>query len=69
VIVIVGMIDMNNSDRSIRFPEIMLGVFIVILLMAVYNIGWIASANTIKTECQKLGSFYVGEQVVECKLK
>jgi hypothetical protein len=47
----------------------MMGVSIVIVIIAFYNIGWIASANTIKTECQKLGSFYVGDQVIECKLK
>jgi hypothetical protein len=69
VIVIVGMIDMSNSDRSSRFLEIMMGVSIVIVIIAFYNIGWIASANTIKTECQKLGSFYVGDHVIECKLK
>jgi hypothetical protein len=31
--------------------------------------GWIMAHHTIATECQKLGAFYVGSTVYECKEK
>ena len=36
---------------------------------AVVAFTWSLSATTIAIECKKLGSFYVGQQVFECKLK
>lgn len=32
-------------------------------------IGWILAHNTVATECEKLGSFYVGDKVFKCELK
>ena len=31
--------------------------------------GWIQAHQTVATECEKLGSFYVGDKVYECKLR
>ena len=30
---------------------------------------WVLAHSTIATECRKLGAFYVGETVFECKVK
>ena len=30
---------------------------------------WIVAHSTIATECRKLGAFYVGETVFECKVR
>ena len=32
-------------------------------------LGWIIAHNTVAVECQKLGSFYVGDKVFKCELK
>jgi hypothetical protein len=48
-------------------------VFFTLFEVAVTILVWTVSrANAhgvISTECQKLGAFYVGEKVFECKLK
>jgi hypothetical protein len=31
--------------------------------------GWIAGHTTVATECERLGGFYVGSTVYQCKLK
>ncbi len=42
-------------------------VYSVIAIIA--GVSWIFSASTIASECQKLGAFYVGSTVYECKIK
>ncbi len=42
-------------------------VYSVIAIIA--GISWAFSASTIASECQKLGAFYVGSTVYECKIK
>lgn len=32
-------------------------------------LGWTEAHSTVATECQRLGSFYVGKQTFECKVK
>ncbi len=32
-----------------------------------YIIGWGCAHHVIATECKKLGKFYVGEEVFECR--
>ena len=32
-------------------------------------VGWIKAHKTISSECKKLGGFYVGDEVFDCKLK
>ncbi len=47
----------------------LLGVFLVIVFWAAILIGWVVAHNTVATECKKLGSFYVGDTVYECRVK
>jgi TM2 domain-containing membrane protein YozV len=47
----------------------LLGVFLVIVFWAAILIGWVVAHNTVAKECKKLGSFYVGNTVYECKVK
>jgi hypothetical protein len=42
-------------------------VYSVIAIIA--GVSWVFSASTIASECQKLGAFYVGSTVYECKIK
>jgi hypothetical protein len=39
-----------------------------VIAIAVF-VGWIAAHGTVAHECKKLGGFYVGETVYECKVK
>lgn len=32
-----------------------------------YNVGSVIAHNIVKTECQRLGKFYVGQTVYDCK--
>ena len=49
------------TDRELVIPitTFLFGLFL----------GWIYAHNTVANECGKLGSFYVGDKVYECKLK
>ena len=31
--------------------------------------GWVIAHKTIASECKRLGGFYVGDEVFDCKLK
>ena len=44
-------------------------VFISIIAVLLFGLGWITSATTIVHECKKLGGFYVSNSVYECKVK
>lgn len=33
------------------------------------SIGRIGAHNTVATECERLGAFYVGKNIYECQLK
>lgn len=39
----------------------------VIAALVGYNSGWIRAHRTVLTECERLGSFYVGTTVVKCE--
>lgn len=41
-------------------------LMLVIGLFIGYNLGWLKAHNTIATECQRLGSFYVGSKTFKC---
>lgn len=47
----------------------LLGVFLVMVFWAAVFLGWAVAHNTVAKECQKMGSFYVGDTVYECKAK
>ena len=39
------------------------------VLLALIVLIWVMAHTTVAHECDKLGAFYVGEQVFECKRK
>lgn len=41
-------------------------LMLVIGLVLGYNTGWLKAHNTIATEYQRLGSFYVGNKTFKC---
>jgi hypothetical protein len=45
--------------------------YLISLLLAVcmFFLGWVLGSSTIATECERLGGFYVGSTVYECKPK
>ena len=45
------------------------GFLATVTLVAVFCIGWAMGSSVVANECQKLGSFYVGNTVYECKVK
>jgi len=42
---------------------------LLIGLLIGFAFGWGFAHNAVATECERLGSFFVGEKVYECKLK
>jgi hypothetical protein len=46
-----------------------IGAAHVATAVLVFYMGWVMAHTTVKHECQKLGAFYVGEKVYECKEK
>ena len=41
--------------------------WIVVSLLVGYLYGWADAHHTVATECERLGKFYVGKTVYECK--
>lgn len=41
----------------------------VFAVVAAFILGWLISASVIGRDCSKLGSFYLGNTVFECKAK
>jgi hypothetical protein len=46
-----------------------IGAAHVAVVVAMCFIGWVLAHDTVATECKKLGVFYVGSTVYECKEK
>ena len=44
-------------------------VISIIVILAWCGLIWAMAHGTVAKECEKLGSFYVGDKVYECKLK
>ena len=40
---------------------------VIICLLFGWLCGWLHAHKTVASECEKLGRFYVGETVYECK--
>lgn len=40
---------------------------LLIGLLVGYWMGWIGAHQTVKTECRRLGGFYVGDSVFKCE--
>lgn len=45
------------------------GVFAGFIVAMLIWIGWGAAHNIIADECEKIGAFYVGATVYECRVK
>lgn len=43
--------------------------FVLVLVVVTAALTWIATHGVVATECKKLGAFYVGSEVFECKVK
>lgn len=43
--------------------------FILIGVVSAFSLGWVLAHRTVSTECERLGAFYVGEAVYECRAK
>lgn len=46
-----------------------IGAAHVTMAVAMCFLGWVWAHNTVAVECNKLGVFYVGSMVYECKEK
>lgn len=44
-------------------------IYTIVITLAAWFGGWIYAHKTIADECERLGAFYVGGKVFECKLK
>jgi len=45
------------------------GVVTAVFLFITFGFGWIVAHNVVASECNKLGAFYVGGTVYECRVK
>lgn len=45
------------------------GFIITVVLAFAFGLGWGICHNTIANECDKIGAFYVGDRIYECKAK
>ena len=41
----------------------------ILVAGAMFVFGWASAHGTVSQECEKLGAFYVGKTVYECKAK
>lgn len=41
----------------------------IVIILAIFSLGWLLAHSTVATECERLGSFYVGQKVFDCKEK
>lgn len=46
-----------------------MSTLIVIVLIVGFCMGWIAAHSTVASECDRIGSFYVGDTVYVCVKK
>ena len=64
---------MRNNEKTLEdYPLatiFLLGMAVVIAFFAAIFIGWVSAHNIVAHECNKLGSFYVGNVVYECRPK
>lgn len=45
------------------------GVITAVCALAIAVLAWASAHGTVARECERLGAFYVGDRVFECKLK
>jgi hypothetical protein len=49
-----------------ELKNIMTIPLIIITAIIFYKIGWIAGHHTVKTDCERIGMFYVGSKSFKC---
>jgi hypothetical protein len=59
----------RDVERNEAMNDWIIGAAHVATAVLVFYMGWVMAHTTVKHECQKLGAFYVGEKVYECKEK
>lgn len=52
-----------------RNTEWFIGALVTLSFVLTFLMGWIIAHSAISRECTKLGAFYVGNTVYECKVK
>lgn len=57
---------MNDIDAPLGILLVFLFTSIIALMVL---FGWVLAHQTVSTECQRLGAFYVGDKTFECKEK
>lgn len=45
------------------------GLILAVVLAGAFGFGWIAAHEEVKTECERQGSFYVGNKTFTCEAK
>lgn len=63
------MNDLTPKSKDASIGLWWLGVLTTIMLVITFIFGWIVAHNTVASECNKLGAFYVGSMVYECRVK
>lgn len=56
-------------EKETNFGIWLIGVLTASIFVITFIMGWITAHSTIARECTKLGAFYVGDKVYECKVK
>ncbi len=49
--------------------DFFVALFVYSVIAIIAGVSWVFSASTIASECQKVGAFYVGSTVYECKVR
>ena len=57
------------AEKETNFGIWMFGILTAVIFVLTFIFGWITAHSTIAGECNKLGAFYVGDKVYECKVK
>lgn len=56
-------------EKETNFGTWLIGFLTAVMFVLTFIYGWIIASSTIARECNKIGGFYVGDKVYECKVK
>jgi hypothetical protein len=57
-----------RKEQDMKADDI-LSFFVVILVGIIFTAAWNIGVSRLERDCIKLGVFYIGDRVYECKLK
>lgn len=60
---------METNEGNNTMASWLIGVLTATMFVLTFIFGWIVSSNVVAHECNKLGAFYVGSTVYECRVK